>query len=179
MKDFLKADYLKNGNAIQQKTFQIISSLNILQTLENYQPIIVGTIPINIDIDNSDVDIILQTDDAEELNDFIFSHFQHFNDFNSEIVKINSDTVVVSNFMIDNLPFEIYASSIPTLKQNGYLHMLKEEEILLHFGESFRQDIIALKQSGYKTEPAFCKLLGITGDPYVELLKYKIKKDEV
>ncbi len=39
--------------------------------------------------------------------------------------------------------------------------------------KAFRQEIIALKKQGYKTEPAFAMALGLKGDPYYkELLNY-------
>jgi len=31
--------------------------------------------------------------------------------------------------------------------------------------------VIRLKEKGFSTEEAFCTLLGIEGDPYIELLK--------
>jgi len=172
--DFTTIAYLENGNEIQQKTFRIISEYNILQKLESYHPLVVGTIPINIDIENSDVDIILQTNNVEKLKDIILLYFQQFDDFSVVINEKDSEKILVSNFTIDNLPFEIYASSIPTDNQNGYLHMLKEYEILQHLGEDFRKDVIHLKENGYKTEPAFCKLLNIEGNPYIELLNYEL-----
>ncbi|GGE94999.1 protein of unknown function [Chishuiella changwenlii] len=171
--DFTAIAYLEKGNALQQKTFRIISEYNILQKLEGYDPLVVGTIPINIDVENSDVDIILQTNNVEKLQDIILLHFQQFDDFSVTVNEKESERILVSNFTIDNLPFEIYASSIPTNNQNGYLHMLKEYEILQHLGEDFRKKIIHLKENGYKTEPAFCKLLNIEGNPYIELLDYE------
>ena len=51
--------------------------------------------------------------------------------------------------------------------------MIKEFEILEKEGDEFRRKIIELKELGLKTEPAFAKLLGLSGDPYVELLKYQ------
>ena len=56
----------------------------------------------------------------------------------------------------------------------GYLHMVIEYKILLQKGESFRQQVIALKQSGLKTEPAFAQLLGLPGNPYTALLEFNI-----
>ena len=49
--------------------------------------------------------------------------------------------------------------------------MIVEYKLLKRLGETARQGIIELKRSGYKTEPAFAKLLRITGDPYDELLQ--------
>ena len=56
--------------------------------------------------------------------------------------------------------------------------MVIEDYLLRERGEEFRKEIIKLKQSGYKTEPAFCHLLGIDGDPYEGLISYG-KKLEV
>jgi hypothetical protein len=52
--------------------------------------------------------------------------------------------------------------------------MIKEAEILHYYGQELREKVINLKLSGLKTEPAFCQVLGIAGDPYEELLKFKI-----
>ena len=48
-----------------------------------------------------------------------------------------------------------------------------EYNLLNKHGEKFRQQIIELKRQGYKTEPAFALVLGLTGDPYIELLKFE------
>lgn len=43
---------------MQQKAYQVITDHAILEKLAQYNPILVGTIPINIDIEESDLDII-------------------------------------------------------------------------------------------------------------------------
>ncbi|MEA5405931.1 hypothetical protein VB776_23535 [Arcicella sp. DC2W] len=47
---FDKIDYLKYGNEKQQKAFQILSNYAIFEILVTFNPILVGTIPIEIDI---------------------------------------------------------------------------------------------------------------------------------
>ena len=40
-----------------------------------------------------------------------------------------------------------------------------------------KEEIVSLKKQGYKTEPAFCKVLGLKGDPYHSLIQYgKVKR---
>lgn len=53
--------------------------------------------------------------------------------------------------------------------------MLKEFEILASKDERFAEKIRELKRKGLKTEPAFCEILNIKGDLYIELLNYEIK----
>ena len=50
-----------------------------------------------------------------------------------------------------------------------------EHRVLLAKGEEFRQEVINLKRQGWKTEPAFAKLLGLNGNPYEELLKLRFE----
>jgi hypothetical protein len=90
-------------------------------------------------------------------------------------IKEGSNQPLVCSFVVEGMPFELYATNIPTNQQAGYIHMVKELEILRREDSTFRKNIIDLKRKGVKTEPAFCLLLGLTGDdPYLELLELDI-----
>ncbi len=80
---------------------------------------------------------------------------------------------MVANFKVDSFEIEIFGQNIPSERQNAYRHMLIEHKLIIERGENFRQKIIELKQKGFKTEPAFAILLGLEGNPYIELLKYE------
>lgn len=74
--------------------------------------------------------------------------------------------------MIDDFPAEIFAQNKPSNQQIAYQHMLIEHEVLINRSEEFRKEIIRLKDSGMKTEPAFAQLLNLKGDPFQALLEY-------
>lgn len=163
-------DYLQKGSRKQQEVHGVLKSNSIMELLDNYDPILVGTIPIEIDIESSDLDILCCYNDKEDFikdMELLFSSKEEFC-----VDDLRGDNCVVCRFMLDRYPVEIYASETPVLQQRGYMHMLIEYMILKERGEGFRSEIIELKKSGYKTEPAFCRLLGIEGDPYEELIKY-------
>ncbi|KQM78816.1 diadenosine tetraphosphate hydrolase [Pedobacter sp. Leaf216] len=169
MINFIEISYLKHGNERQKQAFRILTDNKILAKLYAYHPILVGTIPINIDIENSDLDVICEVSDKAEFNAELKALFGTEKGFTiSESLKFDA---IKANFIVDNFEIEIFGQNKPTTQQNAYLHMLVEHKLLLEKGEAFRQEIITLKQKGYKTEPAFAKLLGLEGDPYQELLK--------
>ncbi|RZK08254.1 MAG: DUF4269 domain-containing protein [Flavobacterium sp.] len=172
--DFLNIDYLKFGNQKQIQAFEVLTKNNILSRISEFNPILVGTIPINIAIENSDLDIICNWKDKKEFMDKLQFHFENENQFSIREALIDGITTVVANFISDGFEIEIFGQDIPVENQNGYMHMLIEHEILNAKGEDFRLEIIKLKQNGYKTEPAFAELLGLRGNPYKELLKYKL-----
>lgn len=74
--NFSDMSYLENGNERQQQAYSIISKISILQTLRQYTPIVVGTIPIGIDIPDSDLDIICHVSDFRSFQNLIRYHFK-------------------------------------------------------------------------------------------------------
>lgn len=174
MRDFTTIEYLKNGNQKQQQVFEILTQNKVLSKLAEFDPILVGTIPINIDIENSDLDIICHWKNKANFIEKIILFFEKEAGFTIGETFIKDRDSVIANFKIEDFEIEVFGQNIPTKDQNGYKHMLIEYEILQSKGENFRSEIIKLKQNGYKTEPAFAFLLGLKGDPYVELLNYKM-----
>ncbi|MGN8057993.1 DUF4269 domain-containing protein [Pedobacter sp. 22163] len=169
MINFLDISYLKLGNERQQKAYQVLTDNRVLAKLTPYHPILVGTIPINIDIENSDLDIICEVSDKNEFIYKLNALFGSEKEFT--IYESPKFDATKANFIIDGFEIEIFGQNTPTTQQNAYRHMLIEHKLLLAKGEKFRLDIIGLKNQGYKTEPAFAKLLGLEGNPYEELLK--------
>ena len=65
MIDFLTLDYLKSGNERQQQAFEILIRQAVFEKLSEFPPVLVGTIPINIDIASSDLDIACYWNDKK------------------------------------------------------------------------------------------------------------------
>lgn len=174
MINFDTIDYLKNGNIKQQKAFKVLTQHKVMEQLIPFAPILVGTIPIEIDIESSDLDIICQWSDKQSFIDFLTNHFGHFVDFKQWSREVHQHDAVIASFMIEDFEIEIFGQNLATKDQFAYRHMMIEHQLLLKYGEAFKAEIIALKKAGLKTEPAFAKLLGLEGDPYLELLKVEV-----
>lgn len=142
-----------------------------MELLSAYAPIFVGTIPINIDIESSDIDIICYVRNKKQFIEDLVSYFHEMKDFKvTKNITLNS---LKANFYIEDFEFEIFGQDLESFQQNAYQHMIIEHRILVEKGEKFRQEIVKLKKQGLKTEPAFAKLLGLGGNPYKDLLKLK------
>lgn len=172
MIDFTKIDYLKKGNERQIRAYEVLTKHRIFEKLKYYSPILAGTIPIEIDIEGSDLDLIFEVDlryKEKFINDLMFSNFIPYG-VEMEYPIINGEKCITLNFMLEGLPIEIFGQNKPTVQQNAYLHMVAEHKILQEKGEEFKNKIIELKKQGMKTEPAFGRLLGLE-NPYEDLLK--------
>jgi hypothetical protein len=171
--NFEHIEYLQNGNNRQQKAYFTLSDNQILSKLKPYDPILVGTIPINIDIENSDLDIICCFSNKQEFQKSIINNFSREENFTIRELQNSGVLAIVANFVVDNFEIEIFGQNIPTKQQFAYRHLIVEYNLLNKYGETFRQQIVELKRKGNKTEPAFAIALDLAGDPYMELLKFE------
>ena len=169
MIDFTSIEYLKNGNEQQIAAYDSIQKLDLLKKLKPFDPILVGTIPIQVDIEESDLDIICCIANDAHFKQ-VMEEFAAYKGFQLKEVFINEVKSVIVNFASDGFEFEIFGQRVPTQQQNAFRHMVIEHLILEAQGEEFREQVVKLKLEGYKTEPAFAKLLGLKGDPYVAML---------
>ena len=176
--DFICVDYLSKGNLKQKSAFNALKELRILEVLKDFQPVVVGTIPIEIDINQSDIDIICKASNLESFEKLIALEFGEKDAFQQRKTVAQGILCSVSSFDFRNFEFEIFAQNIETTKQNAYRHMLVENRILKLANPRFKREVIKLKEIGMKTEEAFASLLDLSGDPYSELLKLESESDE-
>ncbi|KFF02330.1 DUF4269 domain-containing protein [Chryseobacterium luteum] len=171
MIDFTNLDYLKSGNERQKRAYEVLKKYQVFEKLKPYSPILAGTIPIEIDVEGSDLDIICEVDlrlEKHFLDDIMFSRLIPVNAENS---IVNGEKSIVLNFMLEEFPIEIFGQNKPSAEQDAYQHMIAEYKILKEKGEDFKHKIIELKKQGIKTEPAFGLLMKLE-NPYEDLLKF-------
>ncbi|MCT4586153.1 MAG: DUF4269 domain-containing protein [Peptostreptococcaceae bacterium] len=168
-------EYLRYGNEKQIISYEILRDLNIFKILKEYKPILVGTIPIGIDVDTSDLDIVCKVDDFFEFKKLLKENFSKFKNFK---LKFDEEKqIMLCNFFVSDMEIEIYSSKLDSKKTNGYRHMIIEYRVLNLLDLNFKDKIIELKKNGLKTEPAFGKLLGMD-NPYEELLLLENLNDD-
>lgn len=167
---FTDIEYLLQGNSKQKMAYDAIKKLKVMEILKKYGPILAGTIPIDIDIDSSDLDIICEVHDTEEFIHRLNSEFGDLLNFSLETLWIDEKTTILCSFVEDGFTFEIFGQPTKIMDQNAYRHMVVENRILEILGEVTREEIRSLKREGYKTEPAFGIYLNIVENPYEFLL---------
>ncbi|GGF06345.1 DUF4269 domain-containing protein [Flavobacterium limi] len=171
--NFDNIEYLKHGTDRQRQAYFILNNIQILSKLKSFDPILVGTIPLSIDIESSDLDIICCFSDNHQFQKTIIDNFANEDHFKIREQHNINGIAIVANFFISDFEIEVFGQTIPSKQQFGYRHLVVEYNLLNNNDERFRQQIIELKHQGHKTESAFASVLGLTGDPYIELLRYE------
>ncbi len=173
-RDWKSIEYLKAGGEREQACFHLLNKTGIFDCLKQYHPILTGTIPIGIDISGSDLDIICEVYDYIAFRNKVRQFYSNYDRFTDRL----DDNRYVAGFFCDGQEIEIFATSQPTEKQPAYRHMLVEYRLIQLLDESFRQEIIRLKLEGFRTEPAFGKLLNLKEDPYQALFELETLPDD-
>ena len=173
-RDFTNIAYLKTGNTRQQQAHARLSELEIFDTLRHYHPILTGSIPLGIDLPDSDLDIICQCAHHREFSETLHTLYSGQQDFDLRTRLWNGLQSTVATFRFAGSVIEIFGQQLPTEKQHAYQHLIIEYKLLNAHGPAFKKEIMKLRRAGYKTEPAFAQLLGLDGDPYEALLKIQI-----
>ena len=161
--DFFDLGYLSRGSAIQQRGFSAITTCGVMNMLKGFDPVVVGTLPLDLFTDKSDIDIICYYSDIDKFR-ALFHH--------SKVRILNGVQSVIANFDYDCFEFEVVGQPVPVSEQVAYRHMVVEWKVLSTNGKDFKDKIISLKNGGMKTEPAFAQMLNLEGDPYEALLNY-------
>jgi hypothetical protein len=167
---------LQHGSPRQMLAYQIILDSNLFDILKPFDPAHVGTIGNDIDLPSSDIDIICCADDFSKIITVIQEKF------NDEMIQhsiFDSRGVDALSIQISReIPIEIYVENTPVEKQLGYRHFMIGCRVLDLIGTEAHNEIRRLKSEGMKTEPAFVRMLGMAGDPYLSFLRLEEMSDD-
>lgn len=97
--------------------------------------------PLDIDLPNSDLDIIRELCDFDSFEEFLKQEFKH----------------------CENFHIEWFGQLLLAVQQPAYKHMVVEYRVLNILGGKAKAIIKDLKRRGIKTEPAFGQLLQLNG----------------
>ncbi|PJZ76366.1 DUF4269 domain-containing protein [Leptospira neocaledonica] len=153
----------------------LLKEHQIFQILSEFSPEFVGSIPIGVELPQSDIDIICELKPSLLKVLDSFSSYPGFQLSEKVLSKVPS---IICRFRLGSEKVEIVAQDLPPKKQIAYLHMIIEEKILKEKGDNFRLSVLEKKKSGKNTEEAFAELLGLEGDPYFSLLEYGKRTNE-
>jgi hypothetical protein len=164
-KEWRDISYLRNGTERQQSAFANLRQSQVLEVLHQYDPVVVSTVCLDIDIESSDLDIICEARNLEAFAAFLTEAFGSYRDFGIRRSE-SQEAAVVAQFFNAGWEYEVFAQRLPVARQNAFRHLIQIDRVVSFGGEMWREKIRNLKRAGMKTEPAVATLLGLEGDPY-------------
>lgn len=172
MPDWQAPRYLQTGTSRQRQAYEAWHALGLEAVLHAYGPVITGTIPLNVDVEGSDLDVCCEVAPEAQaaFEALVRQHYGHLPTFQVKRFSSQGHAAIVCGFSYGELPIELFGQALPATQQYAYRHLVVEAAVLETGGEPWRAAVRHLKQQGLKTEPAFAQLLHLPGDPYEALL---------
>jgi len=176
--DWKDIQYLQTGSPAQRAAHATLQQHAVLAALQVYDPILVGTFPLDIMVAGSDLDIVCEVHDCVEFSQRVGQHFSHCSAYSFQSLRSREPPCWVASFYLEGIEVELFGQPLPTKQQNGYRHLVVEARLLAAGGTTLQEKVRDLKAQGVKTEPAFAKLLALPGDPYQALLNLETYSDQ-
>lgn len=153
---------------------QVIDDLDLLRGLTDFDPIVIGTPPLGIATEDSDIDIACSASNLRKFGWVAELRFGHLESFSFRHLKDLSEPAVLASFRSLGWEIELFCQTLKTEDQWGVRHF-RIEQRLLAIEPDLRTEVLRLKRLGIKTEPAFAEILRLPGDPYEAMLKLETK----
>lgn len=150
--------------------FKALTASRILESFKQYTPFLAGTFPLGLQVENSDLDILMYAQNLDQLNDELKERYGHFSDYKVQRIFVDELDSLIVNFRFEQISFEIFAQKKPVVFQKAFTHFQIEERLLKIGGDKFQKAVITQRLEGLKTEPAFAQVLRLKSDPFNELL---------
>jgi len=162
---------LLGGTPSQQSAARTLLSLGIFDHLEEYTPVLCGTVPIDCDLPGSDLDIVCHAPRLIPFEETVRMFFGEAPRFRCRRKKLLGIPSVVTRFPAGRWSIEIVGQDVPVLQQRAFAHMVAEALLLSGADPETNEKIRALKREGMTTEEAFGKTFSLAGNPYNALMQ--------
>ena len=172
--DWRETEYLRRGSDAQRRAHDTLRSLRLFERLRPYDPALVSTVCVGLDIAGSDLDIICRVPTAAAFGSLVEGAFGEQRAFRW---WCRAADAWVARFDTVAYPVEIFAQPYPVETQYAWRH-LDVMARLLAVAPGLRERVRARKRAGLGTEPAFAELLGLAGDPCEAVLALEAAGDD-
>lgn len=174
-----KARKAAPGHGALNDCHRVLDALGLRKALKEYRPRIVGTIPLDIHTADSDLDVVCEVHDLDRFEAMLRNTYGDRDDFSltRRPASDGEPEAVVARIETSAYPVEVSGEARPTVDQTAYRHYAVQHRLLRLGGEALREAVQTLKEGGAATELAFCRLLGLRGDPRRALLGLEDKAD--
>jgi hypothetical protein len=149
---------------------EALGASRIPEVLKHFNPTVVGTLPLDLAVATSDVDIVCEARDPNAFADVVWDAYRPCEGF--QLYRWREEgRPVVARFVLGDWPFELFADARPIDQQRAWRHFDVERRLLELDDGRLHAAVRRLRADGCKTEPAFAVALNLVGDPYLAMLE--------
>ena len=166
--------HIRDGSPRQMKAYTTVyDELMIFLKLKAHDPMWVGSFPVGIDSDESDIDIVCNPSSLRPFLRQVRSLYGDCDNFRLTWKAIERVPTVIARFTCGEFDLEIYGQPKPTANQAAVMFMLVAARLLAIGGEPAKARIQELKANGHSSAEALAIYFQIdTPAPYPTLVQF-------
>ena len=161
---------LRRGTVRQRAAYATMTRWRVLDRLTGFDPALVSTVCVRVDLPESDLDVICELTDRAAFEERVRSVFGAAPGF-AVTGRATTPPSCVARFDAAAFPVEIFAEARPVEEQYAWRHLTAMARLLAD-RPALRPAVRRLKRRGLSTEEAFADSLDLDGDPYEALLQF-------
>jgi hypothetical protein len=153
----LDFENLAKGSAQQRQAYEALQKIELFQGLSSYSPLLVGAIPLGVDIESSSLEVVCSADNLEGFAAKATELLSSQESFYCEHKILRARPAVLVSFRSGGFTTRILAQDVSSFTQNAVVQMLVEARLLAFAPSEVRDEIRVLKRQGLSTEQAFVR----------------------
>lgn len=154
-----------------------VDASGVLDLLSSFDPHVVGTPPLGLDLPSSDIDVCAFAEDPNDVATLLWAARDRLRDLSMKRWTVGGRPLVAA-FRASGWSIEVFAAAVPVRQQAGWRHFDVESRLLGMGGGTMHEALRERRLVGMKTEPAFADLLQLAGDPYAAMFGLSFEDDD-
>lgn len=148
---------------------EVLDESRVLERLAAFDPHVAGTFPLGLNVVGSDIDVLCHAHDVAAFAEAVWSAYAYLEHF-ALMQWCCAPHALIARFTLGGVAFELFGGADPVVQQAAWQHFEVERHLLDMGGEPFYRAVMSERARGLKTEPAFAKVLGLSGDAFNQML---------
>jgi hypothetical protein len=169
--NLLDIQTLSKGTERQKQAFQVLQRLGVAELLKDHSPVIVGAIAIDVDTDETTLELVCSAENLETFSEDVNEYFRECENFELHHTVVRKQPTVTAKFTAYDFTIEVFAQGASVFTQPEVVLTLLGARLLAFAPKEAREKIRELMKRGQTYEQALAACFELTGDPLEELLK--------
>ena len=157
--------YLKLGSDRQQAAFITVIELDLFSVLADDDPLLTGTLPLGLDLPDTDLDVICQVEDFAEFSVVMRAVYGEYDEFEYAESLHGGIPSAACSFRYNKFRVKIVGQPIPTREQDAYRRTTAAARLLRMAGETALEEVRRLRATGMQTNLAVSAYFRLEGEP--------------
>lgn len=175
----LERENLARGTERQRRAFEAIESSALIESLKNHSPVLIGAIPLDVDVDTSPIEVVCSSENLEAFAQSLRERWAFADGFKLIHTVANGQPAIKARFRSLGFDVRILAQAMSVFQQPKVVTLLLAARLLTFAPSGARDEIRARIGRGEALEEAVanCFEIETEGEALEALLRLARQSD--